>query len=99
MWLPAKVFFKELTEAIGLFKCLTTQSTMSNVMLVVHVSSAVLPLPAVAILLILRNDSSLLFIGETGDYSLLKLFFKTVHVSAYTCPTNKHEVCLSSLNL
>lgn len=94
-----KFFFKELTEAIGLFKCLTTRSTMSNVMLVVHVSSAVLPLPAVAILLILRNDSSLLFIGETGDYSLLKLFFKTVHVSAYTCPTNKHEVCLSSLNL
>lgn len=97
MWFPAKVFFKELTEATGLFKCLGVLSTMSSVVLIVYVSSAVLPLPAVAILLILRHDSSLLFIGETGDCSLLKLFFKTVHVSAYTCPTNKHSVMFVSV--
>lgn len=54
---------------------------MSNVVLIVHASSEALPRPAAVILLIVRDDSTLLFMGEIVDRSLLKLFCETVHAS------------------
>lgn len=54
---------------------------MSNVVLIVHASSEALPRPAAVILLIVRDDSALLFMGEIVYHSLLKLFCETVNAS------------------